>query len=163
MASPIRLPPEGVAKVDIRRQVSWLAGPCFSSTFPEQPCAPVADRVKLAAYSCGGSRGFGQSPHHVPFFVPPGGSRRLRDYIRRGIDRKRNGASALTKRRWRPLSGCDQRSLTRERTGNAVRNVRFQCRSCPRNCKRRARTTLPLGTTREGGDGRRPASQETCR
>ncbi len=38
-----------------------------------------------------------------------------------------------------------------------------QCRGCPRNCKRRARTTKATGATREGGDGRRPASQETCR
>src|SRR5262247_599916 len=45
-------------------------GSLLSSAFPEHPQAPVADRVKLAAHSCGGSRGFGQSPHHVPFFVP---------------------------------------------------------------------------------------------
>src|SRR4030088_2460305 len=40
---------------------------------------------------------------------------------------------------------------------------KFRFRSCPRNCKRRARTTEPLGRSREGGDGQRPASQETCR
>src|SRR5262245_43634604 len=28
-------------------------GPLLSSAFPEHPHAPVADRVKLAAYSCG--------------------------------------------------------------------------------------------------------------
>ena len=38
-----------------------------------------------------------------------------------------------------------------------------QCRGCPRNCKRRAASTMPLGAwTREGGKPRRPASQETC-
>ena len=45
-----------------------------------------------------------------------------------------------------------------------MRNFPFQFRSCPRNCKRRARTNLShWGLTREGGNGRRAASQETCR
>src|SRR5262249_54012582 len=43
-----------------RRQVSWLAGQCAPATCPERIDAPVAERGALAAYSCGGSRGFEQ-------------------------------------------------------------------------------------------------------
>src|SRR5262249_28589803 len=57
-----------------------------------------------------------------PFSSHPRGSRRQHDYSCRGIDRKRGRVPALTKRGWSPLSACDRRSLTRERTGNAVRN-----------------------------------------
>jgi hypothetical protein len=41
--------------------------------------------------------------------------------------------------------------------------TRFQFRSCPRNCKRRARATEPLGQPGKAVTGGRPASQETCR
>jgi len=41
-----------------RRQVSWLAGHSLPSAFPEVTSPPVADWGLLAAYSCGGSRGF---------------------------------------------------------------------------------------------------------
>ena len=153
------------------------------SAFPERPVAPVAPREMLSAYSCGGSRGFGQGPHRVPFYVPsegrsppslramereptaptitsprPTASRRM--YSRNIDDGYTTTApclpskSGLTNGGRRPLSGRDRRSLMRERTGNAVRDHGFQFRSCPRNCKRRARATEPLGITREGGDGR---------
>jgi hypothetical protein len=37
---------------------------------PETQRVPVAGGGVLAAYSCGGSRGIGETPHRVPFYVP---------------------------------------------------------------------------------------------
>ena len=91
----------------------------------------MADRVKLAAYSCGGSRGFGQRPHHVPFFVPPVGVDDRTTIAAKKSTASARGASALTKRRWRPLSARDRRSLIRERTGNAVRNECSKAAAAP--------------------------------
>ena len=48
-----------------RRPVSWLTG--RRSGLPSQPIiGPVAERPSLAAYSCGGSCGFGLAPHRIP-------------------------------------------------------------------------------------------------
>ena len=60
-----RPPPEGLRVKRRRRQVSWLAGRSALPAFPE--IAPVAVRERLAAHSCGGSRGFGRwsSPHSL--------------------------------------------------------------------------------------------------
>ena len=50
----------------MRWQVSWLAGRC--AILPSQPCRPVAFRILLAAYSCGGSHGLDpDGSHRVPF------------------------------------------------------------------------------------------------
>src|SRR5262249_58648588 len=46
-------------------------GSLLPSAFPEHPQAPVADRVKLAAYRCGGQRRLGEKPHPVSFFFAP--------------------------------------------------------------------------------------------
>src|SRR5262249_38035865 len=120
-------------------------GSLLSSAFPEHPQAPVADRVKLAAFSCGGSRGFGQSPHHVPFFAPPRvippparlepwGNRPQAERCR-GIEKPR-----MATVKWRRSTVSHARA---NRECGAGR--KFQGRSSPRNCKRRARATLPLG------------------
>jgi hypothetical protein len=62
-------PTEGL--IGARRPVSWLAGrsPCC----PCLPGFPVADTDGLAAYSCGGSCGFGglnPIPHRIPVSSP---------------------------------------------------------------------------------------------
>ena len=52
--------------------------------------------------------------------------------------------------------------VLRDLKGKPVR-VSAQFRRCPRNCRRRACSEVPLGDAREGGARRRAASQETCR
>ena len=52
--------------------------------------------------------------------------------------------------------------VLRDLKGKPVR-VSAQFRCCPRNCRRRACSEVPLGDAREGGARRRAASQETCR
>jgi hypothetical protein len=52
---------------DSCRQVSWLAAPCASLP-PSRRLPAVAFGATLAAYSCGGSRGFeAEASHRVPF------------------------------------------------------------------------------------------------
>src|SRR5215470_3327681 len=77
------------------------------------PKASLVDRLTPAA--------FGNAALYS-FFASPGELRVPQDYSSRRVDRKRRGVSALTKRAPRPLTGCDRRSLVRERIGNAVRN-----------------------------------------
>lgn len=48
-------------------QVSWLAGPC--AILPSQPW-PVAFRILLAAYSCGGSHGLDPKISPCSLFTP---------------------------------------------------------------------------------------------
>src|SRR6187200_2580438 len=71
MTSPMRLRAEGVVTVD-RRQGFPAAGPCLP--FISRSCGDLRwpIRIKLAADSCGGNRGFGQIPHHAPLFRPVG-------------------------------------------------------------------------------------------
>jgi hypothetical protein len=52
----------------VRWQVSWLAGPC--AILPSQPCRPVAFRILLAAYSCGGSHGLDPKISPCSLFTP---------------------------------------------------------------------------------------------
>jgi len=60
---------------DTCRQVSWLAAlgvtPCASPP-PSRRMPAVASGATLAAYSCGGSRGFetNRTSHRVPFSPP---------------------------------------------------------------------------------------------
>jgi hypothetical protein len=58
----------------------------------------VAGGGKLAAYSCGGSRGIGTDPHRVPFFVPHhAGTDDAKDYSRPAIPRKPPALMAFDK------------------------------------------------------------------
>src|ERR1700724_1441400 len=60
--------------------------------------------------------------------------------------------------------GLDRRSLSSERaTGNAVRDLTPANPQLPPQLYAASPCHRPLGQTREGGDGQRPASQETCR
>jgi len=54
---------------------SLACGSLPHSAFPERPETPVAYREKLAAHSCGGSRGFRKSLTAFPI-IPPGGRNR---------------------------------------------------------------------------------------
>src|SRR5262249_59664089 len=51
-----------------RWQVSWLAGQYLRSSLPSFPVADADDR--LAAYSCGGSHGFGQQADPCSLLPP---------------------------------------------------------------------------------------------
>jgi hypothetical protein len=66
----MRPPPEGAAKVDTAGRSPGSRVKAFPRP-SRSGLAPVAGGGLLAAYSCGGSRGFGRSPHRVPFCVPP--------------------------------------------------------------------------------------------
>src|SRR5215470_16153388 len=85
---------------------------------------------QLTAYSCGGSRGFGASPHRVPFGSPHGepttestiaDACRAANCLHSCIDK-----SSIT-----TVKCPHRRSLTRERTGNAVRNVGSKSAAAP--------------------------------
>jgi hypothetical protein len=102
-----------------------------------------------------------QRLHHLPLFVAS--PRAPLDYSPQRIDRKRDAAAALTKRGGRPFTGCDRRSLIRERTGNAVRNECSKAAAAPATVGGEPVPNCHWGDPREGGDGRRAASQETCR
>src|SRR5215468_4935245 len=70
----------------------------------------------------------------------------------------------LTNDALRRLSNSSRRSLDREITVNAVRNpdcIRLQCRSCPRNCMRRAPTTQPLGKPGKAVPGEDPRARRS--
>ena len=83
--------------------------------------------------------------------------RQPRESPLRSID---NAAATLHSTRLR----CAVPRLGRPK-GNPVRFAAVaanRSRNCPRNCERRALLHDATGVTREGGEGQRPASQETC-
>jgi len=88
--SPVALHPRAVGCR--RRQVSWLAAQRPTSTFPEY-CDPSGSSRRLAADSCGGSRGFALARTAFPFASRPGGNRRRADY--RACPAKRNAGSRV--------------------------------------------------------------------
>ena len=129
-------------------------------------CFPVAVWLGLAAYSCGGSRGFWACAL-TAFPVP---------LIRETVDTaalKAASAAFVNASPARTLAKRGQTAIVlrvdgsrtgRDVKGNAVR-VATQFRGCPRNCKRRAPFHLPLepfapGRPKGGIDprARRPAA-----
>src|SRR5205807_8244952 len=139
--------------------------------------ADVVQRKRTATSAVRQSR---RTPIIFPHCSPSSGPSfaYLQDYSSRRIDRKRKVAHrhwvvvhlirldhypALTKRARQPLTGRDRRSLIRERTGNAVRNDCSKAAAAPATVSGEPVPHCHWEQSREGGHGRGPASQETCR
>ena len=149
---------------DSCRQVSWLAAHARRFRLPAG-CPAVAFGATLAAYSCGGSRGFeGSTSHRVPFSPAeastwrPGGNRHAGE-----IEAKRSArlsTAASVRRRialacWPPRHGgcwdspsaracAHQRRCNRCRGRVATAKEPSVCNGALlRNCRHQAEATVP--------------------
>ena len=164
-SSPHRCTPPSVFVHDHdRRQVSWLTGRRLA---PPSRLPSGLDGVRLAAYSCGGSRGIGTSPSPRSLLIPEG-NRRAESYTAMLRCVNAAGPSACVPK---VDSRHDRPQTTPWSEGPSSLRVKRECGERP--CRSRpqlspqlyavSRTpSKPLGN-REGGVRQRSASQETGR
>lgn len=129
------------------RSVSWLAGHCARSAFPD--LGPVALEANATAYSCGGSYGFGSKTRFSPY-----------SHVLHSLHRAEHRHQILSKRgNGTGVNSPQERRSKRARSEN--RNwIRLEAKRPPFPAAFRFQRALERIMRRRGDSLRRPSRRD---